>query len=131
MSVVGWVTMLLGLLIVASRGPLLVWPARLLGWFQSVVRSEAKTRVLGVCVLGLGGLLIWAGDSETSALATALGVIGWAIVVVGALGLVLFPRVYMGIAEPVLPTDLNAGMFGWRIIGMLGVLLGGRVIWFG
>ena len=68
--------------------------------------------------------MIWAGASETSGLASVLFVFGVLVAVVSLPALVFFPRAYMAVAQGFVPADLNAGLFGWRALGLVGVIIG-------
>lgn len=131
MSEVGAVSIVVGVVVVASRGALLVAPAATLRWFEGVIESNGRTRALGAVVLALGAAMVWAGTSEYSGLATALSVIGWAAFGISTVALVLFPAVYQAIGEAVLPSDADADLTGWRIVGLAGVGIGGVLIYFG
>ena len=50
---------------------------------------------------------------------------------ISTLALALFPAVYRAIAEAVLPSDTDADLTGWRILGLAGVIIGGLLIYFG
>ena len=131
MSEVGAVSIVLGVVVVCSRGALLVAPAATLRWFEGVIGSNTRTRALGAVMLTLGASMAWAGASEHSGLATILSVVGWAVVGISTLALVLFPSVYRAIAEAVLPSDANPDLLGWRMLGLAGVIVGGLLIYFG
>ena len=124
MSAVAIVSIALGLLIMVSRGLLVVAPAATLRWFGGIIRSEARTRIFGACVSVIAAPMIWAGTSETSGLATVLLVFGVFVVVVSLPALVFFPRAYMSFAEGFLPADSNNGLFGWRMLGLVGLVIG-------
>ena len=69
--------------------------------------------------------MIWSGMSENSSLAAVLFIFGIFFLVVAIPALVLFPNVYMSIAESMLPADDPAGnLFGWRILGLVSVIIG-------
>lgn len=131
MSEAGVASILLGVVVVCSRGALLVAPAATLRWFAGLVATNGGTRVFGVVALTLGVAMTWAGASEESVLATVLSLIGWAVIGISTFGLVLFPAVYRNIVEAVMPSDANASLAGWRGLGLAGVLLGGLLIYFG
>jgi hypothetical protein len=116
---------------VCSRGALVVAPAATLRWFEGLIRTNGRTRAFGPVPLALGASMAWAGSTEHSGLATILWVAGWAIVGISTLALVLFPAVYRAIAEAILPSDTDADLCGWRILGLLGVVIGGFLIYFG
>ncbi len=131
MSEVGVVSIVLGVVVVCGRGALLVAPAATLRWFEGVIGTNGRTRALGAVTLTLGASMAWAGALEHSGLATILPVIGWPIVGISTLALALFPAVYRAIAEAVLPSDTDADLTGWRILGLAGVIIGGLLIYFG
>ena len=133
MSEVGVVSIVVGVVEVCSRGALIVAPAATLHRFERVIATKGGTRALGAFALTLGATMVWAGASEHSGLATILSVVGWVIVGTSALGLVLFPGVYRALAEAVLPSaaDPDADLIGWRVVGLLGVSIGGLLIYFG
>ena len=131
MSEVGVVSIVLGVVVVCSRAPLLVAPAATLRWFEGVIATNGQTRALGAVTLTFGAAMVWAGASEHSGLATILSVGGWAVAGTSTLALVLFPAVYRAIAEAVLPSDADADLTGWRILGLAGVFIGGLLIYFG
>ena len=125
------VSILLGGVLVCSRGCLLVAPAATLRWFEGIVATNARTRAFGAVVLALGGTMAWAGNSESSGLAAFLLVCGWVIVGIGLVALVLFPGIYRAIAEGMLPASRTGGLAAWRALGLLGVVAGGFFIYFG
>ena len=131
MSEVGVVSIVLGVVMVCSRGALLVAPAATLRWFEGVIATNGRTRALGAVTLTLGASMAWAGSSEHSGLATILSVVGWAVVGISTLALVLFPAAYRAIAEAALPTDSDEDLIGWRFLGLFGVIIGGLLIYYG
>ena len=131
MSEVGVVSIVLGVVVVCSRGALLVAPAATLRWFEGVIATNGRTLALGAVTLTCGASMAWAGSSEHNGLATILSVVGWAVVGISTLALVLFPAAYRAIAEAVLPTDTDEDLIGWRILGLAGVVVGGLLIYFG
>ncbi len=131
MSEVGIVSIALGVVAVCSRGALLVAPAATLRWFEVAIGTNGRIRAMGAVALTLGAGMVWAGASADSGLATILSVVGWPIVGISTLALVLFPAVYRTIGEAVLPSDKDADLTGWRILGLAGVIIGGLLIYFG
>ncbi len=131
MSEVGIVSILVGVVVVCGRGALLVAPAATLHWFEGVIATNGGTRALGAFVLTLGAAMVWSGASEHSGLATVLSVVGWVVVGISTLALVLFPAVYRAIAEAVLPSAADSDLIGWRFVGLLGVSIGGILIYYG
>jgi hypothetical protein len=125
------VSIVVGVVVVCGRGALLVAPAATLHWFEGLIATNSGTRALGAFVLTLGAAMIWAGASEHNGLATVLSVVGWVIVGISTLALVLFPAVYRAIAEAILPSAADSDLIGWRFVGLLGVSIGGLLIYFG
>jgi len=131
-SEVGVVSIVVGVVVVCSRAALLVAPAATLRWFEGVVATNGRTRALGAVALTLGASMTWTGASEHSGLATILSVAGWAVVGISTLALLLFPAAYQAIAEAVLPSsDIDEDLIGWRFLGLLGVIIGGLMIYYG
>jgi hypothetical protein len=130
-NAVGIVTIVLGLIVVCSRGALVVAPAAALRRFDRLIETNGRTRALGVFALTLGAAMVWAGASEYSGLATFLSVGGWVIVAISALMLVMFPNLYRAVAEAILPSDPDTELMGWRIVGLAGVSIGGLLIYLG
>ncbi len=131
MSTVGVVSIGLGALSIWGRSYLLVAPERTLRWFRGVISSNGRLRALGAVMLMLGATLIWAGASEESGLASVLSVVGWAFVVMSTLGLILFPAAYRAVANAFLPSEPSGSLTAWRIRGLIGVILGVLLIYFG
>ena len=131
MSAVGVVSILLGLLIAVSRTFLVLFPAATLRWTENLIlQTEKRTRTYGICVLPVPGLMIWAGASEESGLAAALLIFG--LFMLAAIPwLVFFPRSFMEFCGMFLPPDVNSRLIGWRVIGMLGLMLSAVLIYLG
>ena len=129
MSAVGIVTIVFGLLIVCTRGPLAVAPAATLRRFRRLVETDRPTRILGVIVLILGAAMVWAGTTEDSSFASLVFVVGLWFGVAGAL-VVVFPGGYRGLVRFFLP-DVTGRLLGWRLLGILGTSIGLAVILFG
>jgi hypothetical protein len=130
-SEVGAVGIVLGVVVVCSRGALLVAPARMLHWFEGLVATNSGIRALGAVVLILGGAMIWAGGPGYSGLAQFLLVVGWAFVGISTVALLVFPAVYRAMADAFLPVGADADLSVWRLLGFLGVCVGGLLIYFG
>ena len=129
MSTAGMVAMFLGVLIICLRAPLIIIPRTTLRAFAKVVSTETGTRGLGVLsTLIFSAPMIWAGVAENSGLAEFLLILGIFILAVAVLALVLFPRTYMSIAESFLPPEeSDSNLFGWRLLGVVSVIIGGAI----
>ncbi len=131
MSLAGLVTICLGVLVVLSRGVMLVAPAISLGWFQAAVKTQQRTRTLGVVALLLAFAMIWPSFSEESGLATVLFILGIFLLFVIVLGLFVFPGFIMGIANPITPHRTAESLARWRIVGLFGMMMGVFIIFIG
>ena len=72
--------------------------------------------------------MIWSGMSENTGLASFLLIVGVFFLLVAVPALMLFPNVYMNIAESMLPKDLDGSLFGWRVTGLVGVIIGVAIV---
>ena len=124
MSTAGIVAMFLGALVVCIRGPLLLVPAATLRWFGEAIKTKGRTRVFGAFVALIAVPMIWSGMSENTGLAAVLFIVGVFFLAIAIPALVLFPSFYMSIADSVLPADSGSNLFGWRIIGLVNVIIG-------
>lgn len=131
MSAVGIVSIAVGALGICSRGPLVVAPAASLRWFEKLISTNGRVRVLGAVMLPLGVAMIWAGSTEDSGLAGLLFMVGLGIVTVCALWLLPFPDAYRALANEILPSDRSGSLIGWRIVGLAVVFAGALLIYFG
>ena len=131
MEPVGIVSIVLGVLTVCARGFLVVTPEATLRWLQRLIRSNSRMRTLGAFVVTLGVVMVWAGNSEDSGLASVLSFAGWAFVGTSTLLLMLFPGAYRAIAREFLPSDPGGRLVAWRLRGLIGVLVGSLFIYFG
>ena len=66
MSHLAFVSIVFGVLIIIARGPLLVAPANTLEVYRSLIRSNARVRVLGLCGVLLGLAMIAAASSSAA-----------------------------------------------------------------
>ena len=127
MSSVGIICLVLGSLIVITRGFIVVAPATTLRWFKEMISTEVRVRTLGLFALAMPALLIWAGVSEDTVLAQVLLIFGLFFLLVIIPWLLFFPRSYMELVGALIPSDLMA----WRLLGLMGVVVGLVLIYFG
>ena len=121
--------MLWGALAVCFRGPLLVAPAATLRAHRAIFETVARTRTFCAIIALLGALTIWAG-SDTSTLAIVLLILGLLVVAFSVLGLA-FPQGLMSIVDGLLPAELDGGLLGWRMLGLVAVIIGAALFMFG
>ena len=110
-----------------SRGLIMLAPATTQRWVKDMISTETRVRALGLYALVLPALMIWAGASEDTVLAGVLLIFGLFFLLVTIPWLVFFPRSYMEIANFFLPSNL----MGWRVLGLLGAIVGLVLVYFG
>ena len=127
MNALALVSILLGLLIIATRGPLIFAPEGTQRVFLSMIETPARVRVLGcfLLLIGLGALGGASGGYGT--LSTVISVIGWFMLGGGVFVLIL-PAVYQRFAQSVLEA-FDASTL--RVLGVLGVGIGALFVYFG
>jgi len=76
-------------------------------------------------------LMVWAGMSQRAGLEAVLFVFGIFMLVIAVPGLLLFPSIYMNLANSLMPDDLSGTLFGWRLLGLLGVIIGVAIMMVG
>ena len=121
------VSIAFGLLIIATRGPLIFAPEGTRRVYQSVIETPSRIRGLA-CAIGLLGLGALAGTTGTEGtLSTVMEVIGWWLVGGGVL-LLLFPAGYQRLARSFMDAFDSTAL---RAVGFLGVGVGALFIYFG
>jgi hypothetical protein len=134
-------------------GSFLVSPAASLRGMGRMVRTNRPIRGVGAFALALGATMVWAGASEggsydlnsQTTLAFIVSLIGWALVgLITPLLVVLpgfcraltnafLPSDYEGITPQALKTSLDTrgSLIGWRMMGLVRVVVSGLLIYFG
>lgn len=124
MNMAGVVAILVGFLIISSRGPLLLFPNSALRWFREAIKTESRTRILGAVAVVLAVTMVWSGMPQRFALETVLFTCGIFILLFAIPMLLLVPSLYMNLANSLLPENQTGSLFGWRITGLVGVIIG-------
>ncbi|MFP6839203.1 MAG: hypothetical protein VB962_06420 [Pseudohongiellaceae bacterium] len=124
MNVAGVIAILVGILIISSRGHLLLFPDSALRWFGKAIKTESRTRILGAVAILIAVTMVWSGMPQRFALETVLFTFGIFILLFAIPTLLLVPSIYMNLANLFLPDDLTGSLFGWRITGLVGVIIG-------
>lgn len=127
MSEVGIASVLLGCLIIALRGGLLVAPSATAELYLRAVETLMRVRVMGALFAVLGVGCVRASEAGAGVMATVIGLVGWLLVFGGAF-LVIFPAPYRRLAQ-VLMEALD--VLALRAIGALGVVIGVLFVYFG
>ncbi len=128
MNAVGIVCIVFGFIVAVSRGLLLVAPAATLRKFRTLISTTGGTRTLGVFALIIAAAMTWAGASQESGLAYFLLLLGIFTFVACLPALVLFPRAFMALCDGLFPDASRTDLFGWRVIGLLGLVIGSAVV---
>ena len=127
MSELAIVSVVVGTLIVATRGPLVVAPVATLGAYRWLLASDSRVRVLGVCGMVLGLALALSARGVEGTAAGFLEGFGWVMVVGVLLLLMVFPRFYRELAASVFDAIEDAA----PALGALGVAFGILFIYLG
>lgn len=131
MNAVGIVSIAFGVLTILGRSVPLVAPAPSLRWFRNVVATDRGLRKLGAFILVLGVTLIWAGFAQESGLAQILFYVGICIVGASTLLLLVFPSLYRGLVDSMMPEDTDGVLLFARLKGLSGIVIGVLFIYYG
>ena len=121
MSTLALVIVIAGLMIVASRAPLIFAPEATRAFYLKLFKTDARMRTLGGLIAILGTLLIWGAWGEAGTAATATHALGVLIV---AIAICLF------IVLPHWARKLAASIWGGfstsvlRLLGLVAVVIG-------
>lgn len=121
MTVLQILTVAMGLLIIALRGPLIFAPVATRGFYLRLIATPRRVRAMAGVLAPLGLVLVAGARSGEDLAAIVMAVLGWMLLAGGAF-LVLFPALYQQIAEAVLEALDKPGAL--RAIGVLGVAVG-------
>ena len=119
MSGLGVVSVVLGILLIATRGPLIFMPEASTRFYRKVLRKEMLVRILGLFTAVLSLAMIAGAWGEEKSGAQIVMVLGW-ILAVAALCEMLFPSVVQAIMDVFL--DANSAVA--RVVGVIAVALG-------
>jgi hypothetical protein len=116
-----------GILIVASRGPLIFAPGKTRDTYLRWIGSDQTLRVYGIVIGVLAMLVIWSTRNDVGMAAQLVHGFGWFIAVMCAVVLIPFPgpvgrmgtAIWGKFSEPVL-----------RALGVLSVLVGVALVYF-
>ena len=117
----------MGILIIATRGPLILAPEGTLRVYRSVLATSGRVRAMG-CVLapfGLAALLATEGAEGT--LSHVIAFFGWALIA-GSVFLLVLPGAYQRFAWSILDAFDTAAL---RMTGVLGAGIGLLFVYYG
>ncbi len=116
------ITLVLGVLIILSRGPLLFTPARTTAVYRRLFATNARIRVAGVFAALLGLALILAAQGESAVAAHAMLWVGWFLLGGTLLLHIPFPGIVALFADGLF--DALADDTTGRVLGAIGVAIG-------
>ena len=119
-------SIVVGMLVVATRAPLVFAPAETLAAFRTLIASDARLRALGALVSVLGLALALSAPQVEGSAAAVVGGLGW-LMGAGAVLLIVLPRFYREMAQTVM--DAIEGIA--PVIGFLGVGIGVGFLYLG
>ena len=131
MSVLGWLCVVVGALIILIRAPLIVWPAKTLDVYGKVLETDARLRALGCVVVALGlGLIVLAWKAATTE-SSLVFVLGWLFLLAG-LWLLVFPASYRRLFESLMDVmTRSADPAVLRLVGLAGTAFGILLVYAG
>ncbi len=121
------VSIVLGSVIILSRGPLVLAPDATLRVYRKLLATNTRVRIMGTCMLPLSvAMIVLAQGSELTA-AWIISVIGWYMALMTVFVLLIFPSAYRQLALSLLEAVSQA----IRPLGAIGVGIGVLFIWLG
>lgn len=123
------IAIVLGLLVIALRGPLIFAPEATVSFYRNLLVTQTRARVLGlvVGVLGLG--LLASTASAQGVVENVLVAVGW-LMTLGGVFVLLVPRVCMRVWSGILEfAESGTDPAILRGIGLVSVALGALLIY--
>ncbi len=127
MNAIAVVSILFGLLIIATRGPLIFAPEGTIRVFLRLIETPARIRALACVLLLIGLASLGSVSGGGGTLAVVIEVIGWWMLAASGF-LLLAPSVYQRLARNIMEAF---GASALRAIGFLGVGVGALFVYFG
>jgi len=128
MTTLGLVLILVGFLIVVTRGPLIFAPVATRDLYLSLFDTNAKMRVVGWVGAAMGVLLMVGGQGNPESIATVLFYLGAFIALLALIAIMPFPGAMRNVATNVW-SAFSVGFL--RGIGLVSTLLGIVLILYG
>jgi hypothetical protein len=122
------VSIVLGVLVLAGRGPLLVSPGATIEIYRKIIATEIRIRVAAICGALLGLWVVLSVSGSLGFGAWIYWVWGWLAVGVASLAMV-FPSAYRAFAESVADWFDSSGFA--RPMGAITVALGALLLYLG
>jgi uncharacterized protein YjeT (DUF2065 family) len=120
MSPLALVLIVIGLLIAISRAPLLFAPERTRSFYLSMMETDGRMRLIGILVLALAAVMIWAAAPEATMIATIIHWLGVLMLVIAA-SFILLPGQMRGLATSIWSGFSTSALRG---IGAVAAIIG-------
>lgn len=127
MNAVAIASIALGILMIATRGPLIFAPEGTVRVFLSFLENSAGVRAMA-CLLGMAGLATLVSTRDAVGMLTQVIVFFAWLMVAGCVFLLFLPNLYEQLARSVLLAFDAAAL---RMLGMLGVGIGMLFVYYG
>ena len=121
-------SIIMGIVIIAARGPMMFAPRAVIEFFKrGVLSSNARIRYMGLVVSSFGAGMILAAWGHSQITAYVIWISGWIVTPVSVVFLLVFPSTYKKVAAVVF--GFNIAFF--RVLGFVGVAMGVGFIYLG
>lgn len=128
MNAVAIVSIVFGLLIIVTRGPLIFAPAQMKNVFLKIFQTPQRVRGVGIGMAVLGVAVLLALSESVGTLAVILSVVAWSMLIAALAFMAPFP----GAAKSFLDGTINLMSDGFlRVVGAIAVVIGILLIYAG
>lgn len=129
MSNLALVSIILGAIIILTRGPITFAPEASRKFFlNSITTSKTRIRIIGIFTVALGMIMIHVAQDYDQTAALIIKYLGWFFVVVASPILLIFTSIYKDIIINIVE---NMDALILRLIGIFSVGLGALFIYLG
>ena len=118
----------LGVIIIVSRGPLVIWPAATRNVYHRLLKTNQRVRVFGLVLLPLATAMILANRGDPRDAAILLTGLGYLFICIVLVFLLIIPGIYRLIADTVLEAMDSVMLRG---VGVMAVIVGILLVYTG
>ena len=122
------ISILMGVLIIISRGPLIFAPEIMRKFYMKLIATSTRIRIMGLCITPLGAVAIMVARGSDQTASLIISVIGYIMVLIAVFFMLIFPSLSKQVADAFLEAMDNLML---RILGLLAVCLGALFIYLG
>ena len=122
------ISIILGFLIIMSRGPLIFWPDATREFYIRMMATKARIRVLGLVVLALGTAMVFSVRETPGAASVFFAGLGYLMAAWAIFLLLAFPSIFKLVAEAFIEAMDNVMLRG---LGVIAAGIGAFFIWLG